>query len=280
MVLTSSLVTLTWILLIAAAGSEARCPNASSMVRVPAGDFSMGSDRAERQLAFALSSAPVRSAGWFDAEVSRHRASTSAFCIDRLLVSQADYSAFVRTGARQAPGISVEAYLEQGFLVHDYDEVKSYLWQGSEPPFARRDHPVVLVSAVDAEAYCRWRYVSGRLPTEAEWERAARGDDGRVFPWGNRWDPERLNSAERGPRGTTPVALYQRGASPHGILDAVGNVFQWTASSLADGRRILKGCGWDDEAGLCRPAFRHGRPAASRHILIGFRCAAGPLRPG
>jgi len=76
MMLTSSLVILTWTMLIAAAGSEARCPNASSMVLIPAGDLAMGSDRAERQLAFALSRAPVRSAGWFDADASRHRAST------------------------------------------------------------------------------------------------------------------------------------------------------------------------------------------------------------
>jgi formylglycine-generating enzyme required for sulfatase activity len=70
------------------------------------------------------------------------------------------------------------------------------------------------------------------------------------------------------------VARYPNGASPYGLLDAVGNVFQWTSSTLADGRRVLKGCGWDDDAGLCRPAFRHGRSPASRHILIGFRCAA------
>ncbi|MGH7278438.1 MAG: formylglycine-generating enzyme family protein [Candidatus Rokuibacteriota bacterium] len=60
--------------------------------------------------------------------------------------------------------------------------------------------------------------------------------------------------------------------SSFGLLGAVGNVFQWTSTAVSDGRRVLKGCAWDDEPGLCRPAFRHARPAASRHILIGFRC--------
>ncbi|MBI4241814.1 MAG: SUMF1/EgtB/PvdO family nonheme iron enzyme [Candidatus Rokubacteria bacterium] len=147
-----------------------------------------------------------------------------------------------------------------------------YLWRDEHPPDGRADHPVVLVSAADVEAYCRWRHPEFRLPTEAEWEKAARGDRGWIFPWGNRWDPDRLNSAMRGPGGTTPVTRYPAGASAYGLFDAVGNVFQWTASTM-DGRRVVKGCAWDDEPGLCRPAFRHGRPADSRHILIGFRCA-------
>jgi len=162
-------------------------------------------------------------------------------------------------------------------LVHPYDaEVTLYLWVNGAPPERLARHPVVLVNAADAEAYCRWRNPALRLPTEAEWEKAARGDDGRMFPWGNRWDPSQLNSATRGPGGTTPVDRFPSGASPYGVWDAAGNVFQWTASALADGRRLLKGCAWDDEPGLCRPAFRHGRPAESRHILIGFRCA-GPV---
>ena len=173
------------------------------------------------------------------------------------------------------PGISKSEYQRQGFLAHEYDtEVTPYLWPATPPPPGKADHPVVLVSAPAAEAYCRWQDPGGRLPTEAEWERAARGNDGRIFPWGNEWDPTRLNSAAGGPDGTTPVGHYPSGASPYGLLDAVGNVFQWTATRLADGRRVLKGCSWDDDAGLCRPAFRHGRPADSRHILIGFRCVA------
>lgn len=71
-----------------------------------------------------------------------------------------------------------------------------------------------------------------------------------------------------------------RGVSPYGVFDPVGNVFQWTSSAFADGRTILKGCAWDDEPGLCRPAFRHGRPPESRHILIGFRRASPNVAGG
>ena len=251
------------------------CADPEQMVRVGPGPFWMGSDKAERRLAYALSSETVREARWFEAERPRRRVVLPAFCIDRFLVTQAQYAGFIAATAHRPPGISREEYQRQGFLVHDYDrEVTRSLWRNRTPPAGLEDHPVVLVSAEDAAAYCRWRHSGGRLPTEAEWEKAARGDDGRSFPWGNHWDPERLSSAARGPGGTTPVNQYPKGISPHGVFDPVGNVFQWTSSALPDGRRILKGCAWDDEPGLCRPAFRHGRPPESRHILIGFRCAS------
>lgn len=256
------------------------CAAPERMVRVPAGSFWIGSDSVERRLALALSSRAVREARWFEAELPRQRRALPAFCIDRFLVTQREYAEFVSATGHRAPGIEKEEYIRQGFLVHDYDrEVTRYLWRERRPPESLEDHPVVLVSAADAEAYCRWRHPAFRLPTEAEWERAARGDQGWLFPWGNRWDPARLNSAARGPDGTTPVTRYPAGASPYGLFDAVGNVFQWTASALADGRRVVKGCAWDDEPGLCRPAFRHGRPAESRHILIGFRCADPVVSP-
>jgi len=246
------------------------------MTFVAAGQFWMGSDADERRLAYRLSSQAVRKARWFEAELTRRRQTLPDFCIDRFLVTQAQYAAFVTRAGHRPPGIQKDEYLRQGFLVHDYEsKVTPYLWPDGGPPAHLAEQPVVLVSAADAEAYCRWRHPTFHLPTEAEWEKAARGNHGWIFPWGNRWDPDRLNSATRGPDGTTPVTRYAAGASPYGLFDAVGNVFQWTASAIADGRRVLKGCAWDDEAGLCRPAFRHGRPSESRHILIGFRCA-GP----
>lgn len=265
---------LLWIAWWVSAGQAAASTCPPEMVVVAGGEFIMGSDAAERRLAYARSSPAVREAAWFDAELPRHVVSLPAFCIDRTLVTQEAYAAFVRATGHRRPEISKADYRRQGFLVHDYDrEVTGYLWRSDAPPPRLANHPVVLVSAADAEAYCRWRRPDGRLPTEAEWEKAARGNDGRLFPWGDAWDPARLNSAASAIGGTTPVDRYRAGASPYGVLDAVGNVFQWTASSLEDGRRVLKGCGWDDELSLCRPAFRHGRPATSRHILIGFRCA-------
>lgn len=249
------------------------------MVHVATGPFVMGSDAAERRLAHALSSPAVREAAWFDAELSRRRVRLSAFCIDRFLVTQDEYAAFVRATGHRAPGITRDDYLRQGFLVHDYDrEVTPYLWHGGKPPDRLRNHPVVLVGASESAAFCLWRHTDLRLPTEAEWEKAARGDRGSSFPWGDTWNPGRLNSAGSGIGSTTPVTRFSSGVSPYGLYDAVGNVFQWTSSRLANGRRVLKSCAWDDEPGLCRPAFRHGRPAESRHILFGFRCAGPPKR--
>lgn len=248
------------------------CPDPSRMALIPAGPFWMGSDETERELARSLSSPAARAAPWFEAELPPRKMILPSYCLDRYLVTQSEYAAFVRATVRTPPGISRAEYDRQGFRVHDYDRIWTrYLWRDARPPAGTEDHPVVLVSALDAEAYCRWRGL--RLPSEAEWEKGARGSDGRPFPWGARWDPERLNSADRGPGSTTPVARYESGVGPYGLFDAVGNVFQWTTTALRDGPRVVKGCAWDDEAGLCRPAFRHGRPAESRHILIGFRCA-------
>jgi len=264
------------LLLSTASGAAATgCPHDTSQVLVPAGPSWLGSDAEERSLANRLSSPDTVAAGWFGTEMPRHRMELEAFCADRYLVTQKQYLDFVTRGGHSPPAISREDYARQGFLVHDYSEWIPYFWRRSAPPHDRLDHPVVLVTARDAEAYCRWRHPAGRLPSELEWEKAARGTDGRIFPWGSSWDPERLNSAARGPRGTTPVGSYQSGMSPFGLLDAVGNVFQWSSTRPASGLRVLKGCAWDDDAGLCRPAARHERLETSRHILIGFRCV-GP----
>jgi formylglycine-generating enzyme required for sulfatase activity len=119
-------------------------------------------------------------------------------------------------------------------------------------------HPMVFISWADARAYCGWLeeqlQVAGgklkvwrdgqpetlnlepetltvRLPTEAEWEKAARGPDDRLYPWGNKWDVARCNTAESGWEGTTPVDAYPQGASPYGVLDLAGNAWEWTSSA-------------------------------------------------
>ncbi len=264
---------LTIVLQVSLLGVSACSPG---MLHVPAGRFIMGSDAAERAAAYAASSVTTREARWFDAELPRRETWLPGFCIDRALITQRDYATFAAATGHRVPGISRQDYQAQGFLVHDYDrEVRPYVWRDGRPPRDREDHPVVLVDPADAEAYCRWRGPKLGLPTESQWEKAARGGDGRRFPWGDAWDATRLNSAQRGPGGTTAVTRYPTGTSPYGMLDAAGNVFQWTSSRDADGGRVLKGCAWDDEQSLCRPAFRHTRPESSRHILIGFRCA-GP----
>lgn len=117
------------------------CP--ADTVRVPAGRFVMGSDASERAEAYAASSDATRAARWFDAELPRQEVTLPAFCIDRTLVSQRDYVAFVRATSHRVPGSSKQDYEAQGFLVHDYHrEVRPYLWRERRPPRGREDHPM------------------------------------------------------------------------------------------------------------------------------------------
>jgi formylglycine-generating enzyme required for sulfatase activity len=149
---------------------------------------------------------------------------------------------------------------------------------------------VVNVSWFDALAYCRWlretTHQVYRLPSEAEWEKAARGTDGRPYPWGSEFDKTRCNTFEAGMGHTTPVDAYPAGASPYGVLDLIGNVWEWCSSlyadypyNAADGRedldaagwRVLRGGSWFDAEWGARSARRlSGRPdAPSRNT--GFR---------
>lgn len=150
-------------------------------------------------------------------------------------------------------------------------------------------HPVVQVSARDAHAYCRWRGL--RLPSEQEWELAARGTDGRRYPWGN--DPPRKSTPKRANFGTldccapdrsdgfartSPVGHYPAGRSPFGVYDMAGNVWEWTSSPYVTepGKTTIRGGGWGNDAYGIRSAFRHGNPAHIGLDMVGFRCVADP----
>lgn len=254
------------------------CPHDSDRLRVPAGNFIMGSSRDEREFAYRLDRQVTRAYGWYEKE-TRKNAHTGEFCIDRFPVTNADYKAFIDETNRSEPTISRQAYHRQGFLVHPYEKVKEFLWHVRAFAAGTERHPVVLVSIDDARSYCAWkarktgqRY---RLPTEAEWEKAARGIKGRIFPWGDDWNPANLNSGNRF-GSTTPVGRFPGGKSPYGAEEMAGNTFEWTDTPWDANNHVLKGCSWDDLPGTCRSAMRHGRPGQSRHILIGFRCVFGP----
>ena len=246
------------------------------MVGVPAGEFWMGSTPEEREYGYHLDeslhgSSVARRQKWFEVE-TRRRLDVPAYRIDRNLVTNADYARFVAATGHHAPFVDEETW--RGYrLVHGYARVLKFLWPDRQPPAGREQHPVVLVSHVDAAAYCAWR--GARLPSEAEWEKAARGADGRYFPWGNTFDAGLLNSEDRGPFDTVPVGQYSDGQSPYGALDMAGQVFEWTATLFRTEppRYVVKGGSWDDFPGVTRSAARHGRPPKLKHILVGFRCA-------
>jgi formylglycine-generating enzyme required for sulfatase activity len=273
-------------LLAACAGpGTAAPPLAPEVVAVPAGPYIRGSDRREREAAYLLDEAAyghnrTRTGKWYENEPARQTVELPAFEITRGPITNALYAAFVAATGYQIPDVDPATWRGYG-LIHPYQRTRRHAWTDGTYPLGRGGHPVVLVSHGDARAYADWlSEVSGRhwrLPSEAEWEKAARGTDGRRFPWGRVWDPARLNSHDRGPFDTTPVGVYPAGASPYGLLDAAGQVFEWTATPAtgAGARFIVKGGSWDDSGcGVCRPAARHARPASLKHILIGFRLVA------
>jgi len=275
-------------LLAACAGPGAAAPGhppEPDLVAIPAGPYIRGSDRREREAAYLLDEAAyghnrTRTGKWYENEPARQSVELSAFEIARGPITNALYAAFVTATGYRAPDVDPATWRGYG-LIHPYQRTRRHAWSGPAYPPGRGDHPVVLVSHIDARAYAGWlSEVSGRhwrLPSEAEWEKAARGPDGRRFPWGQAWDPARLNSHDLGPFDTTPVGANPAGASPYGLLDAAGQVFEWTATPAAGAgaRFIVKGGSWDDSGcGICRPAARHARPAALKHILIGFRLVA------
>jgi toxoflavin biosynthesis protein ToxD len=169
-------------------------------------------------------------------------------------------------------------------------------WSGIRFADDTGNHPVTGVNRVDAEAYIKWlsdrTKLQYRLPTEAEWERAARGDDGRVYPWGNTFDPWRCNTAESAKRGTTAVGFYSPGGdSLTGCVDMVGNVWEWTSSIFMpypyrpdDGREerkpgskyVIRGGAWYYTRKLARCSAREGMFPEHQSPSIGFRIARTP----
>jgi formylglycine-generating enzyme required for sulfatase activity len=162
------------------------------------------------------------------------------------------------------------------------------------PPWNADDHPVIFTSWNEASAFCLWLSQRDgreyRLPTEAEWEFAGRGTDGRIFPWGNQWDPHRCNSAEEGSDfdQTSPVTQFPAGASPHGVLDMVGNVWEWCGDWYEPGYgsgaervnpvgpesgqyKVCRGGSWMNHGYSCRVTMRARRAPDFSDAYLGFR---------
>lgn len=269
----------------AAVGAGPVGSHVPALVEVPAGPFVAGSDAAEREAAYRLDEAAyghdrTRRRGWYDHERPRGARWLERFFVTRTPITNHEYAAFVADTGHRAPDVDSATW--RGYrLVHPFARTRRHAWRNGAPPPGREAHPVVLVSHGDAMAYAAWLSARTgrvwRLPTALEWEKAARGPDGRRFPWGDRFDPALLNSHDAGPFDTLPVGGFPAGASVYGVLDAAGQVFEWTASPGNPGRFLVKGGSWDDRGcGVCRPAARHARPAGIRHVLIGFRLVAEP----
>jgi formylglycine-generating enzyme required for sulfatase activity len=207
----------------------------------------------------------------FANESPPHREHVAGFWIARNEVTVADYARCVAVG-RCAPA---------GYA-------------GGAVRFERPNFPVTFVTYDDARRYCAFR--GGRLPSEAEFERAARGAERRVYPWGNNWSARLANHGRLGVDTTdasdgfaelAPVGAFPNGATPEGVLDLAGNVAEWTldpygstyGSPSPRGERVVRGGGFDGSAAFLRGAARAGKLPQSREPALGFRCvwAVKPL---
>jgi formylglycine-generating enzyme required for sulfatase activity len=202
-----------------------------------------------------------------DNEKPGREVDVAAFAIDRREVSAARYGECVAGGAcRDAPAAPE--------------------CTASDP--ARADHPVNCLIWEEAAAFCAW--AGGRLPTEAEWEKAARGSDRRKYPWGNQGMPAagrvanicdvactlawRLAEYDDGFAATAPTGSFPAGASPYGVLNMGGNVWEWTADAWGAGpERVIRGGSWNNQARNTRVSMRSGLRPEARAPTVGLRCA-------
>lgn len=244
-------------------------PSPPGMIWIPAGPFIMGSDEEDsegRSLELGLTKP------WFQDEKPAHTVNLPGFYMDRYEVSNQDFKAFVRERQAQPP----------------------VSWNGGTYPPGKDRYPVTDVNWFQAQAYCSW--AAKRLPTEAEWEKAARGPEGLIYPWRNQFDPQMVNLLGDGPR---PVGSYPQGASPYHVEDLIGNVWEWTADSYQpypgnttpsenynQGFKVIRGKSWTqgfghhtaDEAQEivaheARASYRLYFDPAFSFGDLGFRCA-------
>lgn len=233
------------------------------IIEIPEGSFYMGSKSSDAQT--------------FPDELPQCEIFLPKFSIGRFPVTVQEYACAVDAGVVPPPGKG---------------RYRDILW---EDQLQNLDHPVVCVSWENAKEYIDWlnsmTYAlpgRWRLPTEAEWEKAARGDDGRIYPWGNTWNESLANTAETKPSYTTAINAFPDGISPFGLFDMAGNIFEWCSSnyypypySITDGRedyhsredKCLRGGSWGSPFYCARCAFRNKNAPMLVDDLVGFRLA-------
>ncbi len=280
------------------------------MVYVPSGQFVMGSDDEMLENVLVICNEIYRQLyenaeckrSYFEHEQPPHTVLLDAFWIDQTEVSNAQFAAFLNEWGNQVEGPDRGPWLN---LDSDFCQIELV---GGEfvPKNGYADHPVSEVTWYGAAGYCAW--VGGRLSTEAEWEYAARGPDGLVYPWGDTFDGSRMNycdvncsfkgwpdtAYDDGHAQTAPVGSYPRGASWRGALSLAGNVSEWVsdwydedyyAYSPINGprgpdepdfwyERVVRGGSWVDYSFLGRSTHRGSVQPSEAYLWLGFRCAA------
>lgn len=240
------------------------------MALVPEGEFLMGAD-AEEALAECMKSMDDCQLEWFTDAEPPHQVYLDAFYMDIYEVTNAHYAVCVEAGECFPPRRPASITRSSYYGDPQYD-----------------NYPVVLVSWDLARAYCKWR--GGDLPTEAQWEKAARGTEGGTYPWGEGIDPDRANYNEN-VGDTTEVGSYENGKSPYGMYDMAGNVWEWVIDrydpdyyarspssnppgSTAGELRVLRGSSFNFLGDfVLRVSIRRGLAPDSFNYAIGFRCA-------
>jgi iron(II)-dependent oxidoreductase len=217
----------------------------SEMAKVPKGSFLYGEDKKARTI-------------------------DQDYLIDIFPVTNEQYRHFLEKGGYQKK----ELWLEEGWKWKEQERVSQPLFWEDEK-WNKPDHPVVGVSWFEAEAYAKW--AGKRLPSEEEWEKAARGTEGREYPWGDEFDKEKCNSEASGFSRTTSVTKYVNGLSPYGCYDMAGNVWEWTESwyNQDQDTKVIRGGSWSLVSRNLRAAYRNGYWPTVRANGIGFRCAQG-----
>lgn len=242
-------------------------PPPPGMVAVPAGKFIRGSDRVdEHQEGNELGTLKP----WYLDEHPQHKHYLPLFYIDQYEVTNAEYKLFM-DDVRTRPPV--------------------YFFGRGIPP-GRGNYPVTDINWYEAQRYCEWK--GKHLPTEAEWEKAARGADGQEFPWGNDYDKKMLNAGDSGIGDIAPVGSFKAGASPYGVHDLSGNVWEWTADwyqSYPEGdykndlygekQKVFRGGGWGGVGHYSLPlfyraAYRSSLVPDEAYADLGFRCALSP----
>ena len=242
-------------------------------VLVPAGPFLHGGHHAEDG----------------SVQTPPRRIHISSFRIDRYPVTVAAYAEMIAAGGyRERRHWSRAGW---AWRTREGVELPRFWGEAEWAPYLVPNHPVVGVSAHEAEAYASFR--GARLPTQAEWEKACRGSDGRRYPWGDAWIDDACGMRNVGPRRTVPIGSFPRGVSPHGVHDMVGCVWQWCADVAdedaeiddedpfvdPDGydettERVTRGGGWNNLRWSLSCTSKNGFPPGARFSNLGFRCVS------